>query len=63
MHKRNAPSFWQSRALYVAARLNIATVLGDETIAATDIAAGREQPGLKTHQQYSSIHLAFWFRL
>lgn len=32
-------SFWQSRALFVAARLDIATVLGDATMAAEDIAA------------------------
>ena len=31
--------FWQSRALYVAARLDIATVLGDETLDAKVIAA------------------------
>ena len=32
-------AFWQSRALFVAARLDIATVLGDECLAADDIAA------------------------
>lgn len=32
-------AFWQSRALYVAARLDIATVLGNERLAADDIAA------------------------
>ncbi|HEY3432616.1 MAG TPA: methyltransferase [Rhodocyclaceae bacterium] len=31
-------AFWQSRALYVAARLNIATVLGDEELDADEIA-------------------------
>ncbi len=31
-------AFWQSRALYVAAQLNIATVLGDEPLAADEIA-------------------------
>ena len=32
-------AFWQSRALYVAARLDIATVLGDEDLDADQIAA------------------------
>ncbi|MBS1159621.1 MAG: methyltransferase [Proteobacteria bacterium] len=32
-------AFWQSRALYVAARLDIAGALGDDELAATDIAA------------------------
>ena len=32
-------AFWQSRALYVAAQLNIAGVLGDNTLAVTEIAA------------------------
>jgi hypothetical protein len=32
-------AFWQSRALYVAARLDIATVLGEEQFTAEDIAA------------------------
>jgi hypothetical protein len=32
-------AFWQSRALYVAARLDIATVLGDEHFTADEIAA------------------------
>lgn len=32
-------AFWQSRALYVAARLDIATVLGDERLAVDEIAA------------------------
>jgi len=32
-------AFWQSRALYVAARLDIATVLGDETLEVTEIGA------------------------
>lgn len=32
-------AFWQSRALYVAARLDIATALGDDQLAAEDIAA------------------------
>lgn len=32
-------AFWQSRALYVAARLDIATVLGDERLTAGDIAS------------------------
>jgi hypothetical protein len=32
-------AFWQSRALYVAARLDIATVLGSEQLAADEIAA------------------------
>lgn len=32
-------AFWQSRALYVAARLDIAGALGDEELAAADIAA------------------------
>jgi len=32
-------AFWQSRALYVAARLDIATALGDDQVAAEDIAA------------------------
>ena len=31
-------AFWQSRALYVAARLDLATVLGDEALAAESIA-------------------------
>jgi hypothetical protein len=31
-------AFWQSRALYVAARLDIATLLADETLAAEEIA-------------------------
>jgi hypothetical protein len=31
-------AFWQSRALYVAARLDIATVLGDDILAADEIA-------------------------
>lgn len=37
-------AFWQSRALYVAARLDIATALGDETLAAAAI-AGRVGAG------------------
>lgn len=32
-------AFWQSRVLYVAARLDIATVLGDKQLAADEIAA------------------------
>ncbi len=32
-------SFWQSRALYVAARLDLASRLGDETLSAAEIAA------------------------
>jgi hypothetical protein len=32
-------AFWQSRALFVAARLDVATVLGDEHLATDDIAA------------------------
>lgn len=32
-------AFWQSRALYVAARLDVATVLGDATLSADEIAA------------------------
>ena len=32
-------SFWQSRVLFVAARLDIATVLADETLSADEIAA------------------------
>jgi hypothetical protein len=32
-------SFWQSRALYVAARLDIASVIGDRAMAADDVAA------------------------
>lgn len=32
-------AFWQSRALCVAARLDIATVLGDERLVADEIAA------------------------
>ena len=32
-------AFWQSRALYVAARLDIASVLGDESLPAAEIAA------------------------
>jgi hypothetical protein len=32
-------AFWQSRALYVAARLDIATMLGDEHLSADEIAA------------------------
>lgn len=32
-------AFWQSRALYVAARLDIAGVLGDNTLSAAEIAA------------------------
>ncbi len=32
-------AFWQSRALYVAARLDIATVLGDQQLTAEKIAA------------------------
>jgi len=31
-------AFWQSRALYVAARLDIATTVGDQPLGATDIA-------------------------
>ena len=31
-------AFWQSRALYVAARLDIATRLGEETLRAEEIA-------------------------
>ncbi len=32
-------AFWQSRALYIAAKLDIATVLGDECLSADEIAA------------------------
>lgn len=32
-------AFWQSRALYVAARLDIASILGDELLSAEEIAA------------------------
>jgi hypothetical protein len=32
-------AFWQSRALYVAAKLDIATILGDECLQAGDLAA------------------------